>query len=51
MKIYCIKCKTKREMQNPGRVYMRDSKPWILGRCPVCSSKVSRLVEDREDRD
>jgi hypothetical protein len=44
MEAYCMKCKTNREMQNPVRVYMKNGKPRILGRCSTCNSRLSRFV-------
>jgi hypothetical protein len=44
MEAYCMKCKTRREMQNPARVYMKNGKSRILGRCATCNSRLPRFI-------
>jgi len=39
---YCLKCKTKREMQNPEPVFSETGRPGTMGTCPVCGGKVYR---------
>ena len=43
MEAYCLKCRTKREMQNPEQVTMKNGKPATKGTCPVCSTQMYRI--------
>ncbi|HMD81072.1 MAG TPA: DUF5679 domain-containing protein, partial [Anaerolineales bacterium] len=38
-----MKCKTKREMQEPVAGYNAKSSPVTIGVCPVCGTKLYRL--------
>ncbi len=40
---YCVKCKAKREMQNPQPVFTAKGNPAIQGTCPVCGTKMFRM--------
>jgi len=40
---YCVKCKTKREMQNPEPVYTQTGTPGTRGTCPVCGTTLFRM--------
>ena len=40
---YCVKCKAKREMQNPVAVTMKNGKPATTGTCPTCKTKMFRI--------
>ena len=40
---YCLKCKTKREMQNAQAITMKNGKPATTGTCPVCSTKIYKI--------
>jgi Domain of unknown function (DUF5679) len=40
---YCLKCKTKREMQNPQAITMKNGKPATTGTCPVCGTKIYKI--------
>lgn len=40
---YCVKCKAKREIQNPQNVIMKNGKKAVTGRCPVCGTKMFRI--------
>lgn len=40
---YCVKCRAKREIQNPQRIVMKNGKPATTGTCPVCGTKVFRI--------
>lgn len=35
---YCVKCKKKRDMKDPKRVTMKNGRPAMKGKCPVCGS-------------
>ena len=42
MDAYCVKCKQKREIQNPTAVYNSNGSPATTGTCSVCSTKLYR---------
>ncbi len=42
---YCVKCKTKREIQNPQPVYTENRRPGTRGKCPVCGANMFRMGE------
>ena len=48
--IYCLKCRSKREVDNAQAVTMKNGKPAIHGTCPECSTKVFRIgkIKDGE---
>ncbi len=43
MQAYCMKCKTKREMNNPQQITMKNGKPATQGVCQVCGTKMFRI--------
>lgn len=46
MEAYCVKCKTKREMQNPQPEYTKagaPGAPGTRGTCPVCGTTLFRM--------
>ena len=43
MEAYCLKCRTKREMQNPAQVTMKNGKSATRGKCPVCGTSMYRI--------
>ncbi|HJW90357.1 MAG TPA: type I DNA topoisomerase [Anaerolineales bacterium] len=43
MEAYCVKCKTKREMQNPRPEFTSTGVPGTRGVCPVCSTTLFRM--------
>ena len=42
MEAYCVKCKTKREMQNPQALYSARGAAYTQGICAVCGTKLTR---------
>jgi Zn finger protein HypA/HybF involved in hydrogenase expression len=40
---YCVKCKAKREMQNPQQVKLKNGKQATKGTCPKCGTKMFRI--------
>ena len=40
MEAYCIKCKTKREMNNPVADFNAAGAPVTRGVCPVCGTRL-----------
>ena len=43
MEAYCVKCKQKREIQNPEPTFTASGSPATRGSCPVCGSKLYRM--------
>lgn len=43
MEAYCVKCKTKREMQSPQAEYTKSGAPGTRGICPVCGTTLFRM--------
>ena len=43
MEAYCFKCRTKREINNPQSVTLKNGRPATQGTCPVCSTKLFRI--------
>ena len=35
MEAYCVKCKEKREMNDPHQIEMKNGKPAVQGICPT----------------
>jgi len=40
---YCVKCRTKREMQNVTNVHLKNGRPARKGKCPVCKTNMMRI--------
>ncbi len=43
LEAYCVKCKTKRPIQNPEPYFTPTGRPAVRGTCPVCGTKLVRL--------
>jgi DNA topoisomerase-1 len=43
MEAYCMKCKTKREMNEPVAGFNAKSSPVTIGICPVCGTKLYKM--------
>ncbi len=43
MEAYCMKCKTKREMNEPQATFNAKGSPVTIGACPVCGTKLYRM--------
>jgi Zn finger protein HypA/HybF involved in hydrogenase expression len=43
MEAYCLKCRTKREMQGEKQITMKNGKPATQGTCPVCGTKMFKI--------
>ncbi len=41
---YCVKCREKREIKDPQEVTMKNGRPAIQGTCPVCGTKLFRMM-------
>jgi len=40
---YCMKCRAKREVQNPQPVTLKNGRKAIQGVCPECGTKLTRM--------
>lgn len=47
MEAYCVKCREKREMKDPKDVTMKNGRHAVEGTCPVCSTKLFRMVGNK----
>ena len=45
MLAYCFKCKTKREIKDPKTVVLKNKRSAIQGICPVCGTKIFRILK------
>jgi DNA topoisomerase I len=43
LEAYCVKCRTKREMQNPQPEFTATGAPGTRGTCPVCGTTLFRM--------
>lgn len=43
MEAYCMKCKTKREVQDPVAQFNAKGSPVTIGICPVCGTKLYKM--------
>jgi DNA topoisomerase I len=43
LEAYCVKCKTKREIQDPQAVFTDHATPATRGKCPVCGTSMFRM--------
>ncbi len=43
MEAYCMKCKTKREMNDPAAGFNAKGSPVTIGVCPVCGTKLYKM--------
>ncbi|KKR93139.1 MAG: hypothetical protein UU73_C0001G0320 [Candidatus Daviesbacteria bacterium GW2011_GWA1_41_61] len=43
MEMYCVKCRTKRQANNPQKITMKNGKPATQGECSVCGTKMFRI--------
>ena len=42
--IYCMRCRTRRPLADARRVTLRNGRPVLKGRCPVCSAPLFRIA-------
>jgi len=45
MQAYCVKCRAKREMKDAKAITMKNGKPATQGVCPVCGTKMFRIMK------
>ncbi len=43
MEGYCLKCRSKQEIQNPTQVTLKNGRTATQGTCPTCGTKVFRI--------
>ena len=43
MQAYCVKCRGKKEMQDPQQIKMKNGKPATKGVCPDCGTGMYRI--------
>ena len=48
MKSYCLKYKKDTENINPSVSNTSNSRTMIISKCPICGSKKSRFIKDKE---
>ncbi len=41
---YCVKCKQKREIKEPEKVTMKNGRPAMRGKCPVCGTGLYKIL-------
>ena len=41
--MYCVKCREKREVPDAKKITMKNGKPAMEGKCPVCGTKVFKI--------
>lgn len=41
---YCVKCREKREIKDPEEITMKNGRPAMQGTCPVCGTKLFRMM-------
>ena len=48
IRAYCVKCRAKRYMKNPKIRIMKNKKESVIGFCPICSSKMSKILPKKK---
>lgn len=48
MEAYCVKCKEKREMQEPEEVEMKNGRLAMKGTCAVCGTGMYRIMGKKD---
>lgn len=43
MEAYCVKCKAKKEMNDPKEIKMKNGRPATTGTCPDCGTKMFKI--------
>jgi hypothetical protein len=41
---YCVKCKNKRDMQNPAEIVMKNGRKALKGTCPECGTGMFKIL-------
>lgn len=45
---YCVKCKTKTELNDAQYITMKNGKPALKGRCAVCDTTVNAILSTKK---
>lgn len=40
---FCMKCKTSREIADAQPTTLKNGKPAVTGKCPVCGTKIFKI--------
>lgn len=40
---YCVKCRAKRDIRDAVAVKLKNGKPAMKGKCPVCGTTIMRI--------
>jgi RNase P subunit RPR2 len=43
MEAYCVKCRSKQEMSQTKQITMKNGKPAVQGKCPVCGTTMNKI--------
>jgi Domain of unknown function (DUF5679) len=41
---YCVKCKSKKSMNNPQQVKLKNGANALQGKCETCGTKMTRIL-------
>jgi hypothetical protein len=41
--MYCVKCRAKKEVDNPEKVTMKNGKPALKAKCPTCGTGMYKI--------
>ncbi len=41
--MYCVKCRAKKEVDNPEKVTMKNGKPAMKAKCPDCGTGMYKI--------
>ena len=44
---YCVKCKAKRAIADAKQVTMKNGRPALQGKCPVCGTTLNRILPSK----
>ncbi len=48
---YCVKCRTKRTIEQGTVVETSNGRPMAKGACPVCGTTVNRFLPKKESKE
>lgn len=41
--MYCVKCRAKKDVDNPEHVTMKNGKPAMKSKCPTCGTTMFKI--------
>lgn len=44
---YCVKCREKRDMEDPERVTMKNGRPAMKGKCSKCGTGMYKILSSK----